>query len=84
MKDWRSDAACKGMGTALFFPPADGNSTKAKRQIAEALRVCDRCPVSDDCAAMAKSAGARGGVFGGRFIPDKNRGGLNRSEAKTL
>lgn len=39
---WASDAACRGMDVAVFFP--DTNTG-----IAQAKAICKRCPVIDDC-----------------------------------
>ena len=41
---WHEQAACRGMGAAMFFPGLGGN-----RQVAEARAVCESCPVRAEC-----------------------------------
>ena len=53
---WRTDAACRGMDTDLFFPPRGGDGWRAKR-------VCARCPVRAEC--LDEHLGETVGVFGG-------------------
>lgn len=59
-RSWRSDAACRGLPTAMFFPDPDRADPDGA---AEARAVCARCPVRDACA----EAGARepAGIWGG-------------------
>jgi WhiB family redox-sensing transcriptional regulator len=64
--EWRNDAACRGMDTAIFYPPKGGESAG---QVRVAKAVCARCPVSDDCLADAMAPpfelqGIRGGMTG--------------------
>ncbi len=50
---WRDEAACKG-DTRLFFPPkAERPQARARRE-AKAQRLCDECPVSDECREFAR------------------------------
>jgi len=46
---WQAEAACRGMGTELFFPTR-GEPTRA------AKAVCAGCPVSAECLDYALSA----------------------------
>lgn len=55
---WHDQAACRGMGTTLFFP-SRGQITST------ALRVCDRCPVRIECREWALANGERHGIWGG-------------------
>ena len=56
---WRSAAACAGLGTAVFYDPR-------ARSIATAKRICDGCPVVDDCAERARTVGEQFGIWGGQ------------------
>lgn len=58
---WRLDAACRGMGPAMFFPA--GRDWDA--QVAKALRVCWSCPVRTQCGDHADAAGEANGIWGG-------------------
>lgn len=60
---WMSQAECRGMDMNLFFPPR-GAQFKA-----DAVKVCRRCPVSEQCLdyGMKKATGSGDnyGMFGG-------------------
>ena len=64
---WHSRAACLGADPELFFPI--GETGPALMQIAEAKRVCGRCPVRQRCLQWAhdteQNAGDRGGLSEG-------------------
>lgn len=58
--DWHDDAACRGMDVSLFFP------TVGRYQVAQrAQRICERCPVREECLADALATGTQHGVWGG-------------------
>ena len=44
--DWQTRAACRGMGSDLFFPMS-GDA------IARLKRICARCPVAEECRTPA-------------------------------
>lgn len=68
--NWRRRAACRDIATDLFFP-ASRNPATLKRELAPALAVCARCPVTGECAAERPPTGA--GVWGGQFYLDNGR-----------
>ena len=45
-EDWRAGAACRGMGSDLLFPTS-GDA------ITHATRICERCPVVEECRTTA-------------------------------
>lgn len=57
--DWRTQAACRGLPTELFFP-ADGDDAGAER----AKAVCRDCPVRRQCVAYALPDPNLYGVWG--------------------
>jgi hypothetical protein len=57
-RDWRHQAACKGMDPNIFFPTRGGNHT-----LRAAKAVCASCPVSTQCAEAGKDE--RTGTWGG-------------------
>jgi WhiB family redox-sensing transcriptional regulator len=62
-RGWRDRAACRGTNSELFFPVGDDGP--ARRQIAEAKRVCANCPARAICLEEALSSGEDEGIFGG-------------------
>jgi WhiB family redox-sensing transcriptional regulator len=63
--EWHARAACRGMGTRLFFPPP-GNTPARPRQI------CARCEVRDQCLAEAEATGVEYGIWGG-LLPGERK-----------
>jgi len=65
---WHQHAACRGMGTDLFFPTSGESCTAA-------VAVCNRCPVRLDC----REAGLTElhGIWGG--LPEKRRRVVRRT-----
>ena len=53
--DWRAAGACLGADPDLFFPIAVGEA--ASTQVARALRICDGCPVRQQCLDFAMRTG---------------------------
>jgi WhiB family redox-sensing transcriptional regulator len=62
-KDWREQAACRGVDPDLFFPI--GTSGPALLQIDEAKQVCRTCAVRKPCLEWALGRGEDAGVWGG-------------------
>lgn len=54
--EWMDDAACRGMGTDLFFPGRDEPDEAARA-------VCRACPVMAECRAYGLAE--RHGIWGG-------------------
>ena len=53
--DWRAAGACLTADPDLFFPVAVGAA--ASPQVARALRICDGCPVRQQCLDFAMRTG---------------------------
>jgi WhiB family redox-sensing transcriptional regulator len=71
MKDrWEDRALCRTKSSEDFFPVGDVG-TAARAVYGRAIKVCDRCPVREQClrfalrAEGATPAKSRSGVFGG-------------------
>jgi hypothetical protein len=65
--DWMTDAACRGMPVAMFYPPK-GAATRA------AKRVCATCPVQTECLNYAVAIHDQRfdfGVWGGRSVRER-------------
>jgi len=65
-RGWRRSAACRGLPTALFYPPADAPAC-------EPLAVCARCPVRAACEQHAVAEGEEFGIWGGRTETERAR-----------
>ena len=64
--DWMADAACKHMGPDLFFPQQGNTGHQAKR-------ICEGCPVAEQCGQHALDNRERHGIWGGRSIDRRVR-----------
>ena len=70
---WQRDAACRNLGSRLFFAP-DGEQASARRQReAAATAICARCPVQAPCALYALATRQRYGVWGGLTEDDRRK-----------
>lgn len=55
---WTSEAACQGLEIDLFF-------SDSKYRQAEALAICAKCPVREECLQYALEEKLAFGIFGG-------------------
>ena len=76
--DWRDRSACKDEDPELFFPI--GNTGPAILQTQEAIAVCRRCEVREQCLAWALEIGMDHGVWGG--LSEEKRRDLKRRNAR--
>ncbi|GAB3280840.1 hypothetical protein GCM10027589_07930 [Actinocorallia lasiicapitis] len=67
---WTDLAECGGADPEIFYPISTGGP--ARLQMAEAKKICRRCPVADACLDWALRAGEPEGVWGGT-TPDERR-----------
>ena len=72
--DWRLDAACRDLDTAIFFPESDD-------EIARAKAVCASCPVRQECLDFALITRQDDGVWGGLDENERKRVRRRRQEA---
>ncbi|WP_305086453.1 WhiB family transcriptional regulator [Rhodococcus tibetensis] len=85
-RDWREDAACRGIESSVFFSP-DGERGHARdRREARARRICQDCPVLRRCRDHALAAGESYGIWGGMTETDRRRHAhrLRRGEHRPL
>jgi WhiB family transcriptional regulator, redox-sensing transcriptional regulator len=59
---WREEAACREVVTA-DYDPFFADSTQLQ---AEAIVLCEACPVRDDCLTFAVRTGQQYGIWGGQ------------------
>lgn len=68
--EWRLEAACRGMDTALFYPECH------ERHPDEVKEACARCTVAAECLAFALENGEVYGMWGG--LPVRQRRKIRR------
>jgi WhiB family transcriptional regulator, redox-sensing transcriptional regulator len=63
--DWFDDAACRDVGTDVFFPTSEAHATEAKA-------ICAVCPVREECLEHALET-RPDGVWGGLTATERHR-----------
>jgi len=66
--EWREEAACTGADTELFFPPGEDETAAM-----QAKKICQICPVREDCLQYALATNQSEGVWGGMSSGDRRR-----------
>lgn len=61
LEPWRRRAACRHLGTDMFFPPGESD----RPTIDAAVAVCRSCPVSDACLDYSLRTNQQMGIWGG-------------------
>jgi WhiB family redox-sensing transcriptional regulator len=67
---WTDLAECRGTDPEIFHPIS--TEGPGRLVVAEAKRICYRCPVSADCLDWALRAGEPAGIWGGT-TPEERR-----------
>ena len=78
--DWRAAGACLTADPDLFFPVAVGAA--ASPQVTRALRICDGCPVRQQCLDFAMRTGESAGIWGGTTPEERVRAGARGTAAR--
>jgi WhiB family redox-sensing transcriptional regulator len=73
-QEWRLDAACRDLDTAVFFP-------ETAEEVAAAKAVCATCPVREACLDFALITRQDDGVWGGLDENERRRVRRRRQEA---
>lgn len=53
--DWQNEAACRDSSWELFYPSSN-NANENRLLEAEAIAVCQTCPVQDECREFAQTS----------------------------
>ena len=69
-----NDGACNGTDPALFFPARGESTTEAKR-------ICQGCPVRQECLDYALDHTERFGIWGGLSERERRRARRQRHQA---
>ena len=65
---WRTNAACRGADSNLFFPDRGDNAA-----VAQALAICATCTVRAECLEEALSRPELLGVWGGKTAVERRQ-----------
>jgi hypothetical protein len=72
--DWQMNATCRSMGTDLFFSP-EGETREARRyRVDFATRICQTCPVLEQCRTHAQTVREPFGIWGGTTESERRYG----------
>ena len=72
-RDWREDAACRGIESSVFFSPDGERGQDRARREERARRICEDCPVLSRCRDHALATGGPYGIWGGMTETDRRR-----------
>lgn len=72
--EWRLDATCRDLDTAIFFP-------ETEEDVAVAKAFCVTCPVREACLEFALVTRQDDGVWGGLDETERRRVRRRRQEA---
>ena len=67
--DWRTDAACSGVDSDIFFPVSEEDPEAT----AQAKAICAECPVREACLQYALATNQSAGVWGGLDAGERRR-----------
>jgi WhiB family redox-sensing transcriptional regulator len=79
--DWRDEAECRSLDTAIFFP--DPESAGFVEGVADAKSICAVCPVANQCLEFAIRTRQDDGVWGGA-TPEERRSIRRRRRRQAL
>ena len=69
--DWRERSACRDIDAEVFFPIGSGGF--ASEQIDAAKKICNSCPVTEECLDFALRANLESGIWGGTSEDERRR-----------
>jgi WhiB family redox-sensing transcriptional regulator len=80
---WQGQAACRSVGSTLFYPPDGERGSRKRRRERAAKAICATCPVVEVCAAYALACRETHGTWGGLSESDRETiyAGLDPAEA---
>lgn len=79
--DWRLQAECRSLDTAIFFPDQDG--PQFADNVADAKSICAVCPVANQCLEFAIRTRQDDGIWGGA-TPEERRSVRRRRRRQAL
>lgn len=83
--DWQLQAACRGVDSAVFFPPDNERGRARHRRERAAKRFCGQCPVIEQCAVHALGVQEPYGVWAGMTPAERDdAAGRPRRRSRTV
>jgi WhiB family transcriptional regulator, redox-sensing transcriptional regulator len=79
---WQARAACRGIDSAVFFNAERERGAAKTLRDARAKRICEGCPVVEDCRRHALAVHEPYGVWGGMTV-DERRAALREPVARS-
>lgn len=70
MGSWRDNAKCRGLDPEIFYPQVE---EVEEEDAAEAIAVCNACPVREVCLEHALARREKEGVWGGATPRERRR-----------
>lgn len=73
--EWMNEAKCKG-NTSIFYPLTVAKKTFSvgmSNRIRKAKKICDGCPVQNQCLSYAVETDQHWGIWGGVLFQELNR-----------
>lgn len=71
MIDWRSQAACAGLNTSIFYADEEERGERAYLRTLGAKAVCAGCPVRKPCLDYALGTAQKYGIWGGTTYQER-------------
>ncbi|WP_405497212.1 WhiB family transcriptional regulator [Streptomyces sp. NBC_00096] len=81
---WQEGAACRELGSRLFFHPTGEQNPDREARDEAAKEVCALCPVQRECLRHALEAGETFGIWGGLTEGERRRCGAAGGERPAL
>lgn len=69
---WRDNAACKKLGTNIFFADTEHASREVSNRVNAAKEVCSKCAVQVTCLSYALNQEIEFGIWGGFTGKERN------------
>ncbi|MDO3400282.1 WhiB family transcriptional regulator [Mycolicibacterium neoaurum] len=71
--EWQRYGLCRNVGTKMFFGAEIEDPPVRARRIAQAKRLCRRCPVAAECLNHALTHSERHGIWGGLTTRERRK-----------
>jgi WhiB family redox-sensing transcriptional regulator len=71
-ENWRDNAACKKLGTNIFFADTEHSSREATNKVNNAKQICSNCKVQVVCLSYALNKEIEFGIWGGFTGRERN------------
>lgn len=70
---WQGQGKCVGEDPEIFFLPHNARMSIKRERVARAKKICDGCPVIEQCLEFALSMSEEYGVWGGMSEDERRK-----------